>query len=746
MRSDGNSHPTPSALEIRLHGRGGQGGVTCAKIIASVYAGLGKSVQTFGDYSGERSGAPVRAYTRISDAPIENRNKVYDPHHLLVLDPTLLSDEVLTGLRDGGVLLLNTTEPLSAFEGRFPRFKLAIVDATAIARRRKIGTRSVVIVNTTIAGAFVRAVGLPFASLEEAYAHLGFQSNLPAAEEAYAAVQVREPLVAPADLDAHVFRPGAPPPVMPLIENVEGAPTGLRTGSWRTQLPKYVHNLAPCSAFCPAGNDVIGFVQAATKGEEGAAAILGKSTPLAGVCGRVCPAPCMHGCNRAEWDGAVNIRALERWVSDHAPVAHKASRKHPSPKRVAILGGGPAGISAAYELAKAGHDATIFDAERALGGVLRTGIPTYRLPREVLDREIEGVLSLGVKTVLGERLSRADIESLAGQFDAVILATGLQKLRGLDGPGEGLPGVEQGISFLHRLNMTGDVALSGHVVVLGGGNTAMDCARSALRAGASRVTVAYRRSRGEMPAIAEEVHEAEQEGVQFEFLRAPLGFVGDSRVRGVRLAAVELGPPDESGRRRPVVTKNESVLACDTVLLALGQSADTSMLPAGWEIKDGRVFRGEEALPVLAAGDLSTGDGTVTHAIGDGRRAATRVMRMLGDDVAEFARPDRAKAVPITDIRLDHFEPSTPTAERVSPPAERARHFLEVNQGLPSGAEAHRCFSCGECTQCDTCLVYCPEGIIRRKDLAYAVDYTYCKGCGICVTECPRKAMEMSAS
>ena len=751
MSADETTARPPQVMEIRLHGRGGQGGVTCAKIIASVYAGLGKSVQTFGDYSGERSGAPVRAYTRVSDEPVTNRNKVYDPHHLLVLDPTLLSDEIVTGLRDGGVLLLNTPEPLSAFTGRFERFKLALVDATAIARRHKIGTRSVVIVNTTIAGAFVNALGLTLSALEEAYAHLGFQSNLPAAEEAFAAVQVREPLVAPADQEGHVFRPGPTLAVMPLVDNVEGAPTGLRTGSWRTQLPKYVHNIAPCSAFCPAGNDVIGFVQAATRGEAEAAKVLGKSTPLAGVCGRVCPAPCMAGCNRAEWDGAVHIRGLERWISDHHPVAQDSAAPHPSPKRVAIVGGGPAGIAAAYELAKAGHEATLFDGEPSLGGVLRTGIPTYRLPRDVLDREIEGVLRLGVKTVLGKFLSRGELESLATDYDAVILATGLQKLRALEGPGGDLEGVEQGIRFLHRLNMKGGVKLKGHVVVLGGGNTAMDCARSALRAGASRVTVAYRRSRHEMPAIAEEVQEAEHEGVEFQFLAAPVGFQGNGHVEGVVLAAVELGPPDDSGRRRPVVTANQTVLACDAVLLALGQSADTSLLPAGWELGGGRVSRpgpkGEpEALPVFAAGDLSTGDGTVTHAIGDGRRAATRVMRLLGDDIPELTRPDRAKAVPITDIRLDHFEPAKPTQERLIPAAERVRHYEEVNLGLESAMESHRCFSCGECTQCDTCLVYCPEGIIRRKDLAYAVDYTYCKGCGICVTECPRKAMEMSAS
>lgn len=740
-----------ASLEIRLHGRGGQGGVTCAKILAAVYAGLGKSVQTFGDYAGERSGAPVRAYTRVSDAPITNRNKVYDPNHLLVLDPTLLGDDAVQGLHAGGTLLLNTSATLESFAGRFEPFRLALVDATAIARRHKIGTRSVVIVNTTVAGAFVRALDLPLDALESAYRHLGLLSNFPAAREAYDAVQLREPVRAagtdPALAAAVAPAPAGRAPVVPLVEHLEGAAPALKTGNWRTQTPKYVNHLAPCSAWCPAGNDVIGFVQALVRDDEqAAAAVLARTTPLAGVCGRVCPAPCMEGCNRREYDGSVNIRGLERWIADHgAPVDTKIA-KHATSRRFAILGGGPAGLSAAHTLAHAGHDVTIFDGEQHLGGVLRTGIPTYRLPRDVLDREVGAVLALGVRPRLGVFLDRARVGALADEFDAVILATGLQRLRGLDGPGAELAGVEQGIRFLHRVNLEGGASASGHVVVLGGGNTAMDCARSALRAGASAVTVAYRRSRTEMPAIAEEVEEAEHEGVKFLFLRAPVGFVGDGdRVRGVELAEVDLGPPDESGRRRPVVTDKRSVLSGDAVLLALGQSADLSLLPSDWELREGRIHRDGKPIAVFAAGDVATGDGTVTHAIGDGKRAAGRAMQALGLDVTPFVRPDRAAAVPVTDIRLDHFATRTTAREALEPVGARVRSFDEVSHGLADGLEAHRCFSCGDCTKCDTCLVFCPEGIIRRKDAGYEVDYSYCKGCGICVRECPRKGMEMTA-
>ncbi len=733
------------SLEIRLHGRGGQGGVTCAKIIAAVYAGLGKSVQTFGDYSGERSGAPVRAYTRVSDSPIENRNKIYLPDHLLVLDPTLLSDEVLAGLAPGGTLLVNTPEPPEKLAGRFEAQRLATVDATAIARRHKIGARSVVIVNTTIAGAFARALDLPLAALEEAYRHLGLLSNFPAAREAYEKVSIRPPLKEGVAAKAPTSLPVLPT-VMPLVDHVESPPTALRTGNWRTETPAYVENLAPCSVFCPAGNDVVGFIQAlATKGEAAAAEVLGRTTPLAAVCGRVCPAPCMEGCNRAELDGSVNIRGIERWISGKHPIAAREPKACAQPKRLAVVGGGPAGLSAAYTAAKLGHRVTLFEGERALGGVLRTGIPVYRLPRAALDQEVGDVVRLGVEVKSGQFLDRARVAQLPREYEAVVLATGLQKLRGLDGPGQALAGVEQGIHFLHRVNLDGQVKLSGHVVVLGGGNTAMDCARSALRAGASKVTVAYRRGRAEMPAIPEEVVQAEEEGVELVFLVAPLGFSGSGRVESVELAEVELGPPDDSGRRAPRVSDRKRSLRCDGVLLALGQSADLSLLPEGWKLQDGRVLENGRPLPVFAAGDLSTGDGTVTHAIGDGRRAATRALRLFDESVAEFVRPDRAKAVPATDIRFDHFAKSAPAHGRHLPAAARARSFDEVDAGLSEGLEAHRCFSCGHCTSCDTCLVYCPEGIVRRAGAGYDIDYSMCKGCGICVTECPREAMEMRA-
>ncbi|MDF1564427.1 MAG: 2-oxoacid:acceptor oxidoreductase family protein [Deltaproteobacteria bacterium] len=733
-------------MEIRLHGRGGQGGVTGAKILAAIYSRLGKKVQAFGDYAGERAGAPVRAYTRVDDNEIVSRNKVYNPDHLLVLDPTLLGPEVLAGLKPGGILLINTPKSPDEIADLFPGTRLATVDATSIARGHGIGTRTVVIVNTTISGAFARLMGIDWETVEQAYEDLGLDSNLAAAQEAFELVKVREIDTAAMEDGAPAMQMPVPPRVLDLLDHVEGAPTGLKTGSWRTQLPRYVRALAPCTASCPAGNDVEAFVQAlARKDEVAAAEVLADSTPLAAVCGRVCPGFCKSSCNRIDYDGAVDTRALERWIADHAHIA----RTDPDAvvgerRRIGIVGGGPAGLSAAYQLARDEHRVVIFDGEEKLGGVLRTGIPTFRLPRDVLDREVSAVLELGVVAETGVFLSRGRIKELASEFDALIIATGLQKLRGLDVPGADFPQVEQGIRYLHRVNLESEQRLSGHVVVLGGGNTAMDCARSALRQGAEKVTVAYRRTAKEMPAIAEEVEEALEEGVVFHFQLAPTAFYGEGKLEAIELAEVEMGEPDESGRRSPVVTDRKQKIACDHVLLALGQSADLSLLPEGWEMKDGRVFDGEKALNVWVAGDLSTWEGTVAHAIGDGRLAATRLLRELGEDVELFVRPAVERAVGPKQVNFAHFAKRKAEAHERMSVEERLKAFMDVDAGLPSGSlEAQRCLSCGDCTECDTCMVFCPEGIIHRNGAGYMVDADYCKGCGICVAECPRGAMEM---
>ena len=732
----------PLPLEIRVHGRGGQGGVTCAKIIASIYAELGLHVQTFGDYGSERTGAPIRAFTRVDTAPIVNRNKVYRPHHVLVLDAALLADDVLEGADAGAVVLLNTARGLAPFADTHGHFRFAAADATAIARRHGIGTSAVVIINTTLAGAYSRAMGLPWEAVERAFAAQGLARDLGAAREAWDSVEVREADGAPDATNAPVEPARRAPPALPVVaitEHLRDLPTPLRTGSWRTQAPLYRSHLAPCNAGCPAGNDVVGFVQELkNNGVEAAARVLLRTQPLPSVCGRVCPAPCMAECNRGAYDGAVDIRGLERWIGDHVDGAPARPALAAAPRRVAVVGSGPAGLGAAWALALAGHDVTIHEGEARLGGVLRTGIPSYRLPDDALDRDLDGIISLGVKTRTETFLDRAGVERLAAGNDAVILAAGLPRLTGLDAPGADLPGAVQGIRFLDAAKRDGAARLSGHVVVVGGGNTAIDCARTALRCGAARVTIVYRRGRKEMPAIAPEIDEALAEGVKLLVHRQPVRVLGAGRVEAVEIAEVEMGEPDASGRRRPVVTDRRH-----DALRPRASGARAVRRPVAAARGDDGARRAGRLLARphqgLAAGDMATGDGTVTHAIGDGRRTAARVLAALGGESDPVApTPPAEDLVTPAHVRFSHFEVEPPNQEFHLPAGSRVAGFDEVSLGLPGPEEAHRCFSCGICTHCDTCLVYCPEGIIRRQGEGYRIDEAYCKGCGICVAECPR--------
>lgn len=729
-------------LEIRVHGRGGQGGVTCAKLIAALYAGMGLAVQTFGDYGSERSGAPVQAFTRVDRTRITNRNKIYRPDHLLVLDPGLLETPVLSGVAPGALILLNATAPPEAFAEQFRQFRYAVVDATEIAREQGIGSSSVVIINTTIIGAYLRLLGLPHELLRAVFDKLGLLGDLSAAEIAYQRVQIREAAEA-GDAAAQPAAFSAGTAEVALVAGVaQDLPVDLKTGLWSNLSPGYRTYTPPCNAACPAGNDIVAFVQTLKKeGAEAAAAILLRTQALPAVCGRVCPAPCMSDCNRKAFDGSVNIRSLERWIADHAELS-LPKETAAEPRRFAIVGGGPAGLSAAYQLALRGHQATIYESAPKLGGVLRYGIPEFRLPAAVLDRDLSRILSLGVQAVCDRPVTGTELSRLANEYDAVLICTGFGAPHTLGVPGEELPGVEQGLPFLERVKTTGE-KVSGQVVVVGGGNSAIDCARSALRCGADSVRIVYRRSREDMPAIVEEIAEAEQEGIRLMTRRQPVAVSGTDRVTGITVAEVEAGAPDASGRCRPVVTERSTELPCDLVLLALGQVNERELLPADWEFKEGRIYQGDNALPVWLAGDCCTGEGTVTHAIGNARRTVIRMLAELAAGPPEAQPAVADQVVAPAQIRFSAFEVDPPGQDRHIPIAQARQGFAEFNLGLDGPQEAQRCFSCGQCTQCDTCLIYCPDGIIYRSDNGYRVDLERCKGCGMCVAECPRCAMEM---
>lgn len=738
----------PLPLEIRVHGRGGQGGVTCAKLCALVYSRLGLFAQTFGDYGMERAGAPVRAYTRIDRNPIKNRNKIYSPGHLLILDPSLLESGAMGGVRPGSLVLLNTPDPLAFFHGAYEEFRFAVVNATQIARKHRIGTSAVVIVNTTFVGAYARVVGLPLESLKETYSSLGLINDFEAAREAYDSVIAGE-TINPAAVSPMVTSPGSRSSldVIPLTELTQDLPTPLKTGSWRTQSPRYVTLKSPCNHACPAGNDIVGFVQKLENQDlDAAAEILFGTQPLPSVCGRVCPAPCMAACNRGQYDGAVNIRGLERWIGDHATNYSVTKNMSASSKKVAVAGAGPAGVSAAYTLARAGYQVVIFDSQAKLGGILRNGIPAYRLPEEALDRDLNRLLALGVEHRPHQVITSVELERLAAEFDAVILATGQADSIAPEFPGIDLPGVEQGLTFLNRVKTNGKERIRGTVAVIGGGNTALDCAGTAVRCGAERVMIVYRRGRLEMPAIKEEIEDILLEGVELILYRQPVRIIGTGSVTGLELAEVQLGAPDRSGRRRPVVTKKLSRIACDHVLIAIGQRPNMGILPSGWLVRNQRVHSDEQPVNIWLAGDLTTGDGTVAHAIGNGRRIANEALSFLEERAS--CSMELSSSVPevvtADGMRFSCFTTKKAHQDRRLDVASRIEGFSEVNLGLPIENESQRCLSCGNCAHCDTCLIYCPEGIITRLNQDYFINLDYCKGCGVCVWECPRHAMEMS--
>jgi 2-oxoacid:acceptor oxidoreductase delta subunit (pyruvate/2-ketoisovalerate family) len=547
-----------------------------------------------------------------------------------------------------------------------------------------------------------------------------------------------------------------------------------KTGSWRYVRPVYRNRTSPCNHVCPAGEDIVDYLALVNHGDyEAALQRILEENPFPGVCGRVCPHPCESECNRAQLGGAIAIHAVERFLADlpQARRLPKLEATAPAGASVAVIGSGPAGLSCAYQLARRGYPVTVFEAARLLGGLMRLGIPSYRLPRAVLDREIEAIAALGVEMRTGMRLGDTlDFDDL-GQYPAVFIAVGQHRSRALGVPGEGSLGVLPGLEFLRRVNLGERVAVGPRVAVIGGGNTAMDAARSALRLGASHVSVLYRRSRHEMPAVPDEVEETEQEGISIEFLTAPVKVLTNgSAVYRLQCVRMRLGAPDESGRRRPEpISGSEYTIEVDTVITALGQEADLAFLGDKLQTEHGLLVSGEttEVVPVgkaalrkgvFAGGDVATGYGTVAHAVGSGKRAALAIDRYLRgetldgfppltDQVRVAARDVDAAVVRFEDLNLAYFEEEPRTSQAQRPAAERVKDFNEVNLGFAEDQarrEAERCFSCGTCNECDTCWLYCPDVCILHRDgSGYEVNYDYCKGCGICAQECPRTAIAM---
>ena len=519
------------------------------------------------------------------------------------------------------------------------------------------------------------------------------------------------------------------------------------TGPTRTRRPIYVDLLPPCNNACPAGENIQAWLALAQASKfHEAWDVLVRDNPLPAVHGRVCYHPCETNCNRREVDSAVSIHAVERFLGDLAaeqswPLPIEGA---PSGKCVLVVGAGPSGLSAAYHLTRLGHAVEIREAGPLPGGMLHFGIPAYRLPRKDLMKEIAQIEKMGVKIVLNHKVEDVLAEKLAGSFDAVFIAIGAHISKHVDIPARDAVKVLDAVSLLRDVS-TGEAPLLGRrVVVYGGGNTAMDAARTVRRLGAEEALIVYRRDRAHMPAHAFEADEALAEGVKIKWLTTIKTIEGGD-------LTVERMQVDAQGRAQP--TGQFETLQADAVVLALGQDADSGFLRKIPEIQfqpDGTVIVAPNMMTgfpgIFAGGDMVPSERTVTIAVGHGKKAAQHIDAWLRG--ATYDKKDKHPTVDFAMLNLPIYTDAAPSMQRELPLSDRASGFDEVLAGLVEREavhEAKRCLSCGNCFECDNCYAACPEDAIIKlgPNQRYKYDYTKCTGCAVCFEQCPCHAIEM---
>ena len=541
-------------------------------------------------------------------------------------------------------------------------------------------------------------------------------------------------------------------------------------GDHSHKCPVYVRQTPPCTGACPAGNDIRAWLTTVQQTElkkrsrqesyELAWHEASKTTPFPASCGRICPFPCETACNRNKKEAqGVNIAAFERWIGDYGiarGLAHKKLCTESMAEKIAVVGAGPAGLSCAFQLARRGYPVTVFEALAEPGGMLRYGIPAFRLPRTVLDAEIGAIARMGVEIVCSHAVDSGDLQDIRKRFDAVFVGVGAHQGIELDLQGQNAANVFSGVSFLRRVNAGEIPDIGDRVIVAGGGNTAITAARAARRLGAA-VTIIYRRTRAEMPTLDREIEHSLLEDITIRYLVAPLGIrIENGRAVAVQCVKMEPGRADERGRRSVApVSGSDFELPCTALITAFGQRPETAGLgiatnPAGW-LRPKANWSLEEGL--YTGGDV-LGLALVTTAIGHGRMAAEQIDADFCN--RRFRNSGTREVVSHEALRLEYYpelqrneNSSVPIADRCSKGFD-----FEADLGITEEqfiAEAQRCMSCGLCFECRQCLIFCPQRAIEEfpenptGEVMYT-DYTRCIGCHICSLACPCGFIRMGMS
>jgi 2-oxoacid:acceptor oxidoreductase delta subunit (pyruvate/2-ketoisovalerate family) len=557
-------------------------------------------------------------------------------------------------------------------------------------------------------------------------------------------------------------------------------PNLMKTGTWRFNRPIFAPGAAPCHEACPAGVDIRKIIGLIREGQIAAAleSYL-EENPFPSICGRVCAHPCEKACNRGSYGAAVSINGLENYLSGNLPLQTLLVENNG--KRVAIIGSGPAGLACGYFLRRLGYGITVFERDSQAGGILRYGIPEYRLPKDILDLEIQKLTALGIdirtKKELGQNLTMAELKD----YDALFVATGaylsiIPEITGID-----VEGVYNGLDFLKAVAMGKIKSFAKRVAVIGGGNTAVDAARTILRLSGTPI-IYYRRSQEELPAIVDEIKDCQNEGIEFQYLVTPVKVISDqNKITGVEFIRNRLGEPDSSQRRAPIpIAGSNFQVQAEAVILATGEGTDikpfSGLLDTQQQLIKVNELSQTSVSQIFAGGDIVHTRRTVVDAIRSGKQAAIGIDCYLkGSNKKEILRLLQSIATndqgglsfkqylakeftqtrpPVTryeDLNPSYFEHLARNERQELAVESRISSFQEVRAKFPAEAaikEAERCFSCGQCNSCGNCFVLCPDGSVsfdKDKEIALQMEYNYdyCKGCGICMEECPRGVIQM---